>query len=556
MTMLFGSASVYAASEADMSAETIEIIFTDVTDTRTDVLEGEAKIMVSVSGAEGIASIAQTSLKFSGDLKYKSITFLEGENDPPNCFLYSPNAALVNSKKSLMPSIISTDKSIELSGQTDLFVLTFEGEPGDSVKLSLEDPDEETTYCIIDDVQYNAAESTSITVEASDKAVQGKTASIKLTMDVVTDFAGPRASGYKSSGIELRITGEDNEGYTIYTVLNNANISNGGHRVGASDSSVPTFLINNTVLADDTYTVEISGFGYIPYVKKNVTFDELLEITNADFIPGDVDGDGEITQDDKDLCGAYMADKEYMETCDFNRDEKVDKYDYAVFDSIKDEDDENDEGDEPEITVPAKISDLKAEGGNKSVTLTWTAPDNGGAEITGYTVKYGKSASALDSSKDIEADKTSVTIDGLDDNTTYYFSITAKNEKGSSVAATANAKTAEAAAEKTVPDKITKVSASGAAKTSFTITWTAPDDGGSEITEYQLKYGTTKTKLSTSKKITNVDGLKYTLTGLSSGTTYYFQIAAKNEIGLGEYSEIISASTTGGGGGGGGGGAY
>ena len=50
LTMLFASGSVYAADDAVLSEDTIEIIFTDVTSKRTDVLEGEAKIMVSVSG--------------------------------------------------------------------------------------------------------------------------------------------------------------------------------------------------------------------------------------------------------------------------------------------------------------------------------------------------------------------------------------------------------------------------------------------------------------------------------------------------------------------------
>lgn len=545
MTVALGSAGIYGtAQEAEPAADTIEIIFTDVTDTRTDVLEGEAKIMVSVKGAEGIASIAQTSLTFSGDLKYKSITFLQGENNPPKCFLYSPNAALVNSKKMLMPSIISTDKSIEVSDITDLFVLTFEGDPEDTVTLTLEDPDKENTYCIIGGEQYNASEAVSITAAASEKAVEGKTASIQLTMDTVTDFSGPASSGYKSSGVELRITGEDNEGYTIYTVLNNANISKGGHRVGTSDSSVPTFIIENTVIKDDTYTVEISGIGYVPYVMKNVDFDEPLELTNADFIPGDVDGDGEVTSIDRDLCTETIAEKEYNEACDFNRDEKVDKYDLKVFEGIKEDGDDE----EDKTTVPGKISELTAEGANKSVTLTWTAPENGGSDITGYTISYGKTEEASDSEKKVGADAVTVTIDGLEDDTTYYFAITAENKNGSSEKATASAKTNASDQEQTetVPGKITTVKSSSVKSSSFVITWDAPADGGSEITGYTLKYGTTKSKLSSTKNITDTKDLEYKLSSLSSGKTYYYQIAAKNKIGTGEYSDIKSVTTTGG----------
>ena len=138
--MLLGCSTFVAAQEDESLGQNIEIIFTDVTDKRADVLEGEAKIMVSVAGVEGIASIVQTALTFEaleGNPKYKSITFLQGENNPPDCVLVTPNAALVNSKKVLIPSIISTDKSINLSGTTDLFILTFEGEPGDDTTVAV-----------------------------------------------------------------------------------------------------------------------------------------------------------------------------------------------------------------------------------------------------------------------------------------------------------------------------------------------------------------------------------------------------------------------------------
>ena len=118
------------------AAGNIEIIFTDVTETDLTTLSGEAKIKVSVKGAAGNVSIAQTSLNFTGNLKYKSIQFLKGENNPPQCFLYSPNTSLANSRKQLMPSIIS-NSSIPFDETTDLFILTFVGNPGETVTLSL-----------------------------------------------------------------------------------------------------------------------------------------------------------------------------------------------------------------------------------------------------------------------------------------------------------------------------------------------------------------------------------------------------------------------------------
>lgn len=545
--MVLGCTAFVSAKENTASGQSPEIIFTDVTDKRSDVLEGEAKIMVSIQGVEGVASIIQVALEFDtlkDSLKYKSITFLKGENNPPECVLITPNAALVNSKKELTPSIISIDESVTLSGKTDLFVLTFASKnpkDADEVVVSLND-NLENTYCIIDGKEFTAAEKTSSSpVSATDKATKGITATVKLTMDVITDFAAPTGSGYKNSGIELKISGEKNKGYTIYSVLNNANISKGGHRVGSGDTEFPTFIIENTVLAEDpntseneTYTVEISGIGYVPCVIKNVDFSKPLELTNKDFVPGDVDGDGKVTTDDKLMFMEIMAENSENEACDFNRDGEVDEHDFVAFSNINEE--------EEEISVPSKIQSLKAEGGHKSATLTWSAPaNNGGAEITGYTVKYGTTEDNLDKSRKTEG--TSVTIDGLEDNTTYYFSVTAENKAGSSESCAAVSATTSS-----VPGKVKNVKVTGGTN-KITVSWSAPENGNSPITEYIIKYGLKTSSLTNEVKAKETQ-TQLSISNLSASTTYYVKVAAVNAVGTGEYSSVTYGitSTPGGGG--------
>ena len=138
-------------------------------------------------------------------------------------------------------------------------------------------------------------------------------------MDKVTDFVGGSTEdGYNGSGVEVKITSEKTQSYTIYTVLNNTLVSKGGHR---ESESIPTFTIENVILADDTYTVEISGIGYVPYRAAGVTFNSPVEITNAEFIPGDVNADGKwvlISQPQ-----ANYFNNEYSEAADFNRDGKL-----------------------------------------------------------------------------------------------------------------------------------------------------------------------------------------------------------------------------------------
>ena len=409
----------------------IEVVFTDITESDPTTLSGEAKIKVSVKGAQGDAAIAQMALGFSGDLKYKSIRFLKGENNPPECFLYSPNTALSNSTKQLMPSIIA-NKVIKFDEETDLFVLTFAGEEGKSVKLDISDLD--NTYCTVGGKDLKATENESITVNASGKTNTGKNAVLKLVMDKVDDFtAGSTEDGYLGSGIEVRITSDTTDGYTVYTVLNNTLVSKGGHR---ESESVPTFTVENTVLADDTYTVEVSGIGYVPYKKTGVTFDAPLSLTNADFIPGDVNADNKVDIEDKKECEKAMADPSYAAdlegAADFNRDGKVDKYDLEVFDGIE----------EPSA-VPSKLEKPTAVGGTGKITLTWKKPAN--ETVTGYVIKYSIDPANLALTQEItNPDTTSVDITGLSSGVPYYFAIAAKNEEGigeysDTVSATANA---------------------------------------------------------------------------------------------------------------------
>ena len=343
----------------------IKVKFTDVTETDLTTLSGEAKVLVSVEGAGGNATIAQTAFTFEGDLKYKSIRFLKGKNDPPEGFWYNPNSASANADKSFLAGIVSRD-GLAFGDDEELFIITFAGEAGKTVTLKAAAND--STYCTVDGADRFAEEDTELTLTASSKENAGKKAVVKLTMDKVLDF-----SAAEDTGITLTLTGEKTEGYTVYSVLNNTLVSKGGHR---ESTTTPTFTVENTVLADETYTVELSGIGYVPYKKSGVSFDEALSITNADFIPGDVNADGKVDGEDKKLVEGYIADSEYSEAADFNRDGKVNARDLAIFPTA------------PEATeAPAKMAAPTLTGGNKKITVKWTVPSDD--SITGYVIRYG-----------------------------------------------------------------------------------------------------------------------------------------------------------------------
>lgn len=71
------------------------------------------------------------------------------------------------------------------------------------------------------------------------------------------------------------------------------------------------------------------------------------------------------------------------------------------------------------------------------------------------------------------------------------------------------------------------------------LSWTAPADGGSAITDYTVQYNN-GAKTFTSQ--TGSTEASYSLKGLTNGTEYTISVAAENAIGLGSYSRGITAT--------------
>ncbi|MEI6623607.1 MAG: fibronectin type III domain-containing protein, partial [Actinomycetes bacterium] len=76
-------------------------------------------------------------------------------------------------------------------------------------------------------------------------------------------------------------------------------------------------------------------------------------------------------------------------------------------------------------TVPAAPTGVNATPGNTQATITWTAPNNGGAAITGYTVTTTPASAGCTTGGALTCDVT-----GLTNGTLYTFSVTATNVAG------------------------------------------------------------------------------------------------------------------------------
>jgi hypothetical protein len=91
------------------------------------------------------------------------------------------------------------------------------------------------------------------------------------------------------------------------------------------------------------------------------------------------------------------------------------------------------------------------------------------------------------------------------------------------------------------PGQVLTVKAIAADSRSIEVTWQDPDDGESEITHYQL--WVRKRLWSAKWELGTTTDTKFQHDSLEPDTTYYYVVAAINEIGTGKASDEISCKT-------------
>ena len=176
-----------------------------------------------------------------------------------------------------------------------------------------------------------------------------------------------------------------------------------------------------------------------------------------------------------------------------------------------------------------------------SCNLTWEEPEyDGGSPVTGYYVEKLSGARWLKvNKKPIKA--RDIAIDDLIDGSDYEFRVLAENDAGISKPSETTGRfkakdpyEAPAKPEAPVVDKITPEEAS--------LSWSAPNDGGSPITSYIIeskKKGDIKWAVANKKE--KVTDTKFTVTGLKEETEYEFRVSAENKAGQSPPSAPTSA---------------
>ncbi len=202
---------------------------------------------------------------------------------------------------------------------------------------------------------------------------------------------------------------------------------------------------------------------------------------------------------------------------------------------------------EPSATTPAAppdaITDLTATAASSTqIRLTWTPPAANGAAINSYTIeRKAGSGSFVALGTGPGAAANSFTDYGLTPSTTYTYRMTAFNvEGGSDWSNEATATTPSAQA----PSAVANLAATAASSTQIRLTWTAPSDGGSPITGYTLQRKSGSGSYTNVSTTISATATSYLDTGLTPGTTYTYQISARNSEGAGAWSSNEPSATT------------
>ena len=188
-------------------------------------------------------------------------------------------------------------------------------------------------------------------------------------------------------------------------------------------------------------------------------------------------------------------------------------------------------------TVPASISSSPtATPGNQQITLSWAPPSsNGGSAITSYTINYGTSSTSLTSNV-AAGNVTSYTVTGLTNGQTYYFDVQAVNAAGAGSASSI----ASATPTNNIPSAPSSPTATPGNQ-QITLSWTTPSSCVSSSCTYAVlywSYGTATTSVNTGSSSTS-----YTISSLSNGVKYYFEVEATNNIGATSSPSIFVSAT-------------
>lgn len=203
---------------------------------------------------------------------------------------------------------------------------------------------------------------------------------------------------------------------------------------------------------------------------------------------------------------------------------------------------ENGVGEPKTITVSVKVLDTPSACNRLIVknvtrgklTLSWEPPNiDGGSLITNYVVEKKDAKMKAFTILTNECANTTYKVDGLAEEISYFFRVSAENEYGVGDPC----ETAQPVRATEMPGAVKDLTLMDSTNTSVSLAWTKPDhDGGSHISEYIIE---NKTK---EEEAWSIGGTcrrcQYEVTHLKELSEVYFRVFAKNEKGRSDFSQI------------------
>lgn len=183
--------------------------------------------------------------------------------------------------------------------------------------------------------------------------------------------------------------------------------------------------------------------------------------------------------------------------------------------------------------IPSAPTGATATGGANQVSVAWSAVTG----ATSYNIYWSTTSGVTTAGTKITGATSPYVQTGLAASTAYYYSVTAVNSAGESVAS-AQATATTNAPVVTIPAAPTGVTATGGAS-QVSISWSAVAGATSYNVYYSTTTGVTKTS---GAKITNATS-PCVQTGLSAGTAYYYIVTAANSAGESASSTQVTATT-------------
>jgi hypothetical protein len=210
-------------------------------------------------------------------------------------------------------------------------------------------------------------------------------------------------------------------------------------------------------------------------------------------------------------------------------------------------------------TTPSQMATVTTsiDSSTGGVTISWVAPHDGGSTIDAYRIEIANAGATSWTADTTNCDGASSTIMSqmycvipMSTLTAAPYSYafdqlvvvraSAHNTYGYSTASSSNTIGAKI---RSVPNAMAIPAVVSYSDTAISISWTAltaAATGNSAITAYNLQWDSGSG--STFTDLTSQTATTYSVTGLTGGTTYQFQVRARNVYGYGSYSSVLTVS--------------